>query len=45
MNERSSFGRQPWVDRVHGGLEHCIHGVPYREPCRECWARGDADGG
>jgi hypothetical protein len=29
--------REPWVNRVQGGVEHCAHGVSYREICGECW--------
>lgn len=29
--------REPWVNRLHGGVEHCAHGISYREICAECW--------
>lgn len=30
--------REPWVGRIQGGVEHCVHGISYKEICAQCWA-------
>jgi hypothetical protein len=26
-----------WVNRIHGNVSHCIHGISYKEICAFCW--------